>query len=211
VRDVDINRLNEIYLDVLKELGNIGAGNAITALSTMIGKKVDMKVPTIKILELVEVPEIFGSPDTVIVGIYFGLDGDVKGNILFALDLNSASSLIWNLMGIEAKEEFDDLEKSALEEIGNIMAGSYVASLSTLTSLNMKISPPALSIDMAGAILSVPAIQYGEISDKILFIETEFIEGERLIKGDFFLIPDINSFDLILKALGVEVNGEQNS
>jgi len=211
VRNVDINRLNEIYLDVLKELGNIGAGNAITALSTMIGKKVDMKVPTVKILELVEVPDIFGSPDTVIVGIYFGLDGDVKGNILFSLDLDSASSLIWNLMGIEAKEEFDELEKSALEEIGNIMAGSYVASLSTLTSLNMKISPPALSIDMAGAILSVPAIQYGEISDKILFIETQFVEGERLIRGDFFLIPDINSFDLILKALGVEVNGEQNS
>ncbi|MBE3579261.1 chemotaxis protein CheC [Caldanaerobacter subterraneus] len=208
---MDINRLNEIYLDVLKELGNIGAGNAITALSTMIGKKVDMKVPTVKILELVEVPDIFGSPDTVIVGIYFGLDGDVKGNILFTLDLDSASSLIWNLMGIEAKEEFDELEKSALEEIGNIMAGSYVASLSTLTSLNMKISPPALSIDMAGAILSVPAIQYGEISDKILFIETQFVEGERLIRGDFFLIPDINSFDLILKALGVEVNGEQNS
>lgn len=211
MRNVDINRLNEIYLDVLKELGNIGAGNAITALSTMIGKKVDMKVPTVKILELVEVPDIFGSPDTVIVGIYFGLDGDVKGNILFSLDLDSASSLIWNLMGIEAKEEFDELEKSALEEIGNIMAGSYVASLSTLTSLNMKISPPALSIDMAGAILSVPAIQYGEISDKILFIETQFVEGERLIRGDFFLIPDINSFDLILKALGVEVNGEQNS
>ena len=211
MRNVDINRLNEIYLDVLKELGNIGAGNAITALSTMIGKKVDMKVPTVKILELGEVSDIFGSPDTVIVGIYFDLEGDVRGNILFALDLKSASSLIWNLMGIEANEEFDELEKSALEEIGNIMAGSYVASLSTLTSLNMKISPPALSIDMAGAILSVPAIQYGEFSDKILFIETQFVEGERLIRGDFFLIPDINSFDLILKALGVEVNGEQNS
>lgn len=205
---MDINRLNEIYLDILKELGNIGAGNAITALSTMLGKRVDMQVPTVKILEFKEVSDIFGSPDTVIIGIYFDLDGDVKGNILFALDLSSAASLIWNLMGILANGEFTDLEKSALEEIGNIMAGSYVASLSTLTSLNMRISPPAISIDMAGAILSVPAIQYGEISDKILFIETQFIEGEKLIKGDFFLIPNINSFDRILKALGVEVNGK---
>jgi len=208
VRNVDINRLNEMYLDILKELGNIGAGNAITALSTMIGKKVDMQVPKVKILDFQEVSDIFGSADTIIVGIYFDLDGDVKGNILFALDIKSAASLIWSLMGLEVKEEFDELEKSALEEIGNIMAGSYVASLSTLTSLNMKISPPAISIDMAGAILSVPAIKYGEISDKILFIETQFIEGEKLIKGDFFLIPDINSFDLILKALGVEVNGK---
>jgi chemotaxis protein CheC len=208
VRNVDINRLNEMYLDILKELGNIGAGNAITALSTMIGKKVDMQVPKVKILDFKEVSDIFGSADTIIVGIYFDLDGDVKGNILFALDIKSAASLIWSLMGLEVKEEFDELEKSALEEIGNIMAGSYVASLSTLTSLNIKISPPAISIDMAGAILSVPAIKYGEISDKILFIETQFIEGEKLIKGDFFLIPDINSFDLILKALGVEVNGK---
>ena len=208
MRNVDINRLNEMYLDILKELGNIGAGNAITALSTMIGKKVDMQVPKVKILDFQEVSDIFGSADTIIVGIYFDLDGDVKGNILFALDIKSAASLIWSLMGLVVKEEFDELEKSALEEIGNIMAGSYVASLSTLTSLNMKISPPAISIDMAGAILSVPAIKYGEISDKILFIETQFIEGEKLIKGDFFLIPDINSFDLILKALGVEVNGK---
>ncbi|MBT1280029.1 chemotaxis protein CheC [Thermoanaerobacter sp. CM-CNRG TB177] len=205
---MDISRLNEMYLDILKELGNIGAGNAITALSTMIGKKVDMQVPKVKILDFQEVSDIFGSADTIIVGIYFDLDGDVKGNILFALDIKSAASLIWSLMGLEVKEEFDELEKSALEEIGNIMAGSYVASLSTLTSLNIKISPPAISIDMAGAILSVPAIKYGEISDKILFIETQFIEGEKLIKGDFFLIPDINSFDLILKALGVEVNGK---
>ncbi|HCD10241.1 MAG TPA: CheY-P-specific phosphatase CheC [Thermoanaerobacter sp.] len=205
---MDINRLNEMYIDILKELGNIGAGNAITALSTMIGKKMDMQVPKVKILDFKEVSDIFGSADTIIVGIYFDLDGDVKGNILFALDIKSAASLIWSLMGLEVKEEFDELEKSALEEIGNIMAGSYVASLSTLTSLNIKISPPAISIDMAGAILSVPAIKYGEISDKILFIETQFIEGEKLIKGDFFLIPDINSFDLILKALGVEVNGK---
>ncbi|ADH60974.1 CheC, inhibitor of MCP methylation [Thermoanaerobacter mathranii subsp. mathranii str. A3] len=205
---MDINRLNEMYLDILKELGNIGAGNAITALSTIIGKKVDMQVPKVKILDFKDVSDIFGSADTIIVGIYFDLEGDVKGNILFALDIKSASSLIWKLMGLEVKEDFGELEKSALEEIGNIMAGSYVSSLSTLTSLNMKISPPAISIDMAGAILSVPAIKYGEISDKILFIETQFIEGEKLIKGDFFLIPDINSFDLILKALGVEVNGK---
>nr|WP_322785888.1 chemotaxis protein CheC [Thermoanaerobacter thermocopriae] len=165
-------------------------------------------MPKVKILDFKDVSDIFGSADTIIVGIYFDLEGDVKGNILFALDIKSASSLIWKLMGLEVKEDFGELEKSALEEIGNIMAGSYVSSLSTLTSLNMKISPPAISIDMAGAILSVPAIKYGEISDKILFIETQFIEGEKLIKGDFFLIPDINSFDLILKALGVEVNGK---
>ncbi|MGB9678646.1 MAG: chemotaxis protein CheC [Thermoanaerobacteraceae bacterium] len=204
---MEFNKLNNMYLDVLKELGNIGAGNAVTALSTMIGKKVDMHIPNVKILDFNEVADIFGSPDTIIIGIYFDLEGDIKGNILFALDLKSAASLIFNLMGLKVEEKFDELEKSALQEIGNIMSGSYISSLSVLTNLEMKISPPAISIDMAGAILSVPAIKYGEISDKILFIETEFVEDDKLIKGDFFLIPDINSFDIILKALGVEIDG----
>lgn len=201
-----INKLSNMYFDILKELGNIGAGNAITALSKMIGKKVDMYVPNVKILDFNQVSEIFGYPETKIVGIYFDLEGDVKGNILFALDIESASLLIYHLMGLKVQDDFDELEKSALQEIGNIMSGSYVSSLSSLTSLEMKISPPAISVDMAGAILSVPAIKYGEISDKILFIETQFVGDDKLIKGDFFLIPDINSFDLILKALGVEID-----
>lgn len=201
-----VNKLSNMYLDILKELGNIGAGNAITALSKMIGKKVDMYVPNVKILDFNQVSEIFGYPETIIVGIYFDLEGDVKGNILFALDTESASLLIYHLMGLKVQGDFDELEKSALQEIGNIMSGSYISSLSSLTSLEMKISPPAISVDMAGAILSVPAIKYGEISDKILFIETQFVGDDKLIKGDFFLIPDINSFDLILKALGVEID-----
>lgn len=204
---MNIDKLNETCIDILKELGNIGSGNAITALASIIGKKIDMKIPSVKLMDFNEVQNIFGLADAIIVGIYFDLEGSVKGNILFSLDIESASYLIEYLMGVNAGEEFSDIEKSALQEIGNIMAGSYVSSLSTLTNLDMKISPPAISIDMAGAILSVPAIKFSELSDKILFIETEFFEGSKLIKGDFFLIPDIESFDKILNALGVELDG----
>ncbi|SNX55495.1 chemotaxis protein CheC [Thermoanaerobacterium sp. RBIITD] len=204
---MNIDKLNEKYLDILKELGNIGSGNAITALASIIGKRIDMKIPSVKIMDFSEIEDIFGSPDAIIIGVYFDLEGSVKGNILFSLDVDSASYLVEYLIGVNVKGEFNDIEKSALQEIGNIMAGSYISSLSTLTSLEMKISPPAISIDMAGAILSVPAIKFGELSDKILFIETEFFEDNRLIKGDFFLIPDIESFDKILNALGVELDG----
>ncbi|WP_434639342.1 chemotaxis protein CheC [Thermoanaerobacterium thermosaccharolyticum] len=204
---MNIDKLNETCIDILKELGNIGSGNAITALASIIGKKIDMKIPSVKLMDFNEVQNIFGLTDAIIVGIYFDLEGSVKGNILFSLDIESASYLIEYLMGVNVGEEFSDIEKSALQEIGNIMAGSYVSSLSTLTNLDMKISPPAISIDMAGAILSVPAIKFSELSDKILFIETEFFEGSKLIKGDFFLIPDIESFDKILNALGVELDG----
>lgn len=204
---MNIDKLNETCIDILKELGNIGSGNAITALASIIGKKIDMKIPSVKLMDFNEVQDIFGLADAIIVGIYFDLEGSVKGNILFSLDIESASYLIEYLMGVSVGEEFSDIEKSALQEIGNIMAGSYVSSLSTLTNLDIKISPPAISIDMAGAILSVPAIKFSELSDKILFIETEFFEGSKLIKGDFFLIPDIESFDKILNALGVELDG----
>lgn len=204
---MNIDKLNEACIDILKELGNIGSGNAITALASIIGKKIDMKIPSVRLMDFNEIQNIFGLADALIVGIYFDLEGSVKGNILFSLDIESASYLIEYLMGVKARNEFDDIEKSALQEIGNIMAGSYVSSLSTLTNLEMKISPPAISIDMAGAILSVPAIKFSELSDKILFIETEFFEGDKLIKGDFFLIPDIESFDKILNALGVELDG----
>ncbi|WKV09110.1 chemotaxis protein CheC [Thermoanaerobacterium sp. CMT5567-10] len=204
---MNIDKLNETCIDILKELGNIGSGNAITALASIIGKKIDMKIPSVKLMDFNEVQNIFGLADAIIVGIYFDLEGSVKGNILFSLDIESASYLIEYLMGVNVGEVFSDIEKSALQEIGNIMAGSYVSSLSTLTNLDMKISPPAISIDMAGAILSVPAIKFSELSDKILFIETEFFEGSKLIKGDFFLIPDIESFDKILNALGVELDG----
>jgi chemotaxis protein CheC len=201
---MEIENLNNKYLDILKELGNIGAGNAITALATMLNQKIDMKIPKVKIMDFTQLQEIFGLAETIIVGIYFDLEGSVNGNILFSLDIESAAFLVEYLMGVKINNKFDEMAKSALQEIGNIMAGSYISSLSTLTSLSMKISPPAICIDMAGAILSVPAIKFGELSDKILFIETQFSEGNKQIQGDFFLIPDIDSFNLILDSLGVE-------
>ncbi|MBS4539870.1 chemotaxis protein CheC [Clostridium sp. D2Q-11] len=201
---VDISNLNNILLDVLKELGNIGAGNAATALSQIINNKVDMNVPQVRLLNFSEVDGILGGPENPVVGIYFGMEGDAVGNIMFILDLESAKNLV-ELLFDKKKEssELNELEISALSEIGNILASSYINSLSQLTSLKLKTSVPAITIDMAGAILSVPAIQFSYVSDKVLFIETEFIEENKYISGNLFLIPDIDSFEIILNSLGV--------
>lgn len=202
---LDIDNLNSVVIDILKELGNIGAGNAATSLATMISKKVDMHVPNVRVLEFKDVAEILGGEENVIVGIYFELSEDIKGNIMFALDMESAINMTDMLYGREKTiEEFDESDVSALQEIGNILASSYSNSLSQLTGLKIFISIPSLTIDMAGAILSVPAIQYGYIADHALMIETIF-EGEddKLIRGNLFFIPDMDSFDKILKALGV--------
>ncbi len=202
-----IENFDTVILDVLKEVGNIGAGNAATALAKMISKKVDMKVPLVSVMDLAEVPEILGGPEKEVVGIFFKLEGELEGSIMFVLDTASAESLIELLMPGIATDGFNDFCFSALQEIGNILAGSYISSLSSLSNLDIKISVPSLALDMAGAILSVPAIHFGLIGDKILIIENEFIElvDNDSVNGFFILIPEVDSYDVLLKSLGVQI------
>lgn len=201
---INIESLNNNMIDVLKELGNIGAGNAATALASMISKKVDMAVPNVRILEFKNVAEILGGEENLVIGIYFELTEDVVGNMMFALDLDSAINLTDMLYNRKKEgKELDEMDISALCEVGNILSSSYANSLSVLTGLKIFISVPSISIDMAGAILSVPAIQFGHVSDHAVMIETLFAEDQNLVKGNFFLLPDLSSFDKIMTALGV--------
>ncbi|NLK86662.1 MAG: chemotaxis protein CheC [Clostridiaceae bacterium] len=202
----DINNLNNMHLDVLKEIGNIGAGNAATALAKLLNRKIDMDVPRAKILEFKDVNEILGGAELPVVGILLKVSGDLTGNIMFILKQQAAALLVNMLMGRPldiVQEEFSEIELSALKEIGNILAGSYLSSLSALTNLKIISSVPDLAIDMAGAILSVPAIEFGKVGDTVLYIETEFSEGCARVVGDFFLVPDYDTYDILLRALGV--------
>lgn len=187
---INVDNLNSFMIDILKELGNIGAGNAATALASMISKKIDMKVPNVRIMEFKDVAQILGGEENLVIGIYFELTEDIVGNMMFALDLNSAINLV-NMLYYREREnkELDEMDISALSEIGNIIASSYANSLSSLTGLKMFISIPSISIDMAGAILSVPAIQYGHVSDHALMIETVFEEEQNLVVGNLFFLP----------------------
>ncbi len=202
---INVDNLNSFMIDILKELGNIGAGNAATALASMISKKIDMKVPNVRIMEFKDVADILGGEEILVVGIYFELMEDIVGNMMFAVDLDSAINLTNILYGRKKEDkELDEMDISALSEVGNIIASSYANSLSSLTGLKMFISIPSISIDMAGAILSVPAIQYGHVSDHALMIETVFEEEQNLVAGNLFFLPDLSSFDKILIALGVK-------
>jgi len=201
---MNINNMNSVLLDVLKELGNIGSGNAATALAKMIDKRVDMQVPKVKILEFKDVAEVLGGGDIPVVGIYFEMDGDIVGNIMFILSISSSQKLVEMIFKRDDIDDvLDEMGISVLSEIGNILAASYVNSLSSLTGLSIKISIPSINIDMAGAILSVPAVQFSHLGDNVLFIETQFEENDEKVTGDLFLIPEIESFDKILKSLGV--------
>ena len=199
-----VDDLNVMQIDVLKEIGNIGAGNAVTALSKMVSKKIDMKVPKVNIVEFKDVADLVGGAEVLVSGIYFQLFGDITGSIMFIIDKTSSKLLTNLLMGKnDFNPELDEMERSALKELGNILAGSYLSSLSSLTGLKINVSVPCLAIDMAGAIMSVPIALFGQVGDHVLLIETEFIEGSNLVKGNFFLIPDGGSFEILLSSLGV--------
>lgn len=202
---LNFGNLDSYKMDVLREIGNIGAGNAATALAKMLNKKIDMEVPKVKVMEFNQVSEMLGGAEILVVGLLLKMTGEMNGSIMFILENNAAHVLVNILMGkpVENRENFDEIEMSALKELGNILAGSYVSSLSNLTGLNIMPTVPEIAIDMAGAIISVPAIEFGKLGDTVLYIETEFVEGSTKVLGDFFMIPDLDSYEVLLRALGV--------
>lgn len=194
-----------LKMDVLKEVGNIGAGNAATALSRLIDKPVDMAVPTVTILPFEEIADRVGGSEQVVVAVFLRVEGDAPGNMFFIIEADSAKKLLQQLLALKPSDSFDysDMELSTLCEIGNILAGSYLSSLADFTGLFMAPTVPAIAVDMAGAILSYGLLQFGQMGDDALLIDTSFMEGKELMEGHFFLIPDPESFEKIFRSLGV--------
>lgn len=200
---ITLEEMSDEYFDVLKELGNIGAGNATTALSQMMQCKVDMSVPQVRLMEFKELGKIMGGEEIIMAGIYLGIEGDIAGSIMFLLEKQAARYLVDKLMGMSMEgEEFSEMEFSALKEVGNIITAAYLNSLSSLTGLRIQPSVPDLTVDMAGAILSVPAIEFGTLGDKMLLIQTQFFD-EMVLDGYFILVPNLDSYGKILSALGL--------
>ncbi len=202
--NINLDQIDSMQFDVLKEIGNIGAGNATTALSTMINGKVDMNVPNVALLEFKDLPDMVGGAENIVVGILITLEGEINGMMMFMMEQKSAYHLVNLLMGKPTEDEvFTEMEYSALKEIGNIIAGAYLSSLSTLINIRIDASVPYMSIDMAGAILSVPAIEFGKVGDKALIIETQFSKDDSDVNGYFILIPTLESYSVILSSLGL--------
>nr|WP_141705307.1 chemotaxis protein CheC [Vulcanibacillus modesticaldus] len=199
------DKIKDLQIDILKEVGNIGAGHAATALSTMIQKQIDMNVPNVKLIPFSEIEDFLGGEDKVVVGIFLRVEGDIPGNMFFVMTVDSAKQLLKRMMGdaVSSDPEFSEIEFSALHEVGNILAGSYLSSLADFTNLKLYPTVPSMAIDMVGAIISFGLLQVSQISDVAILINTTFLEGEHFIEGHFFLIPDPEAFDRLFSALGV--------
>ena len=201
----NLDDMSSEYYDVFSELGNIGAGNAATALATMLQCKMDITVPKVRLLDFNEVCSELGGEDQIMAGIDLMVEGDINGSIMFLMDEESAHSIISKVMGgipTENEHSLNEMEMSALKEVGNIIAGAYLNSLATMTNMIILPSIPYVCIDMAGAIMSVAAIEFGIIGDKILMIETQLTDDTE-ISGYFLLMPDLESYEKILGSLGL--------
>jgi len=202
----DYDDLNDIQLDVLREIGNIGSGNAATSLANMLAQSVDISVPKIKILDYGQVAEELGGSEMMVVGLMLTMSEDVSGMLMFLLQKDFAYLTLNALLGESPDiSNLDEMGESAIMEVANIMAASYVNAISTMTGLKINISVPSVCVDMVGAILSVPAIYFADISDKIIYIEDEFHSDEENVTSHILMIPDVQSLDKIMTNLGIEI------
>ena len=205
----DDNNLSK-HLDVFKEIGNIGAGHAASALATLLDRRISMSVPEASVLPFGDIVGVLDGPETLVTGVLIDVSGDMEGYILLLLGMEDAMSMVSQALSEPARDttapdfELTELEKDALLEIANILVGSFLSAITSFSGLGATPSVPQLAIDMLGAILSIAMIEYGEIGDSVLFLKTQFNDLAGDINGHFFLIPDYNSYKMLLTALGLE-------
>jgi chemotaxis protein CheC len=199
----DLNHLPELEMDALRELGNIGAGNAATALSQMMGLTFTITVPQVRIVPLSQVPELLGGEETLVAAVYMKVFGDAPAKILLFLTQESVAPIL-ELMFQATNAQVDGLnekEQSALKELGNIIGAAYLNSLAKFLNLQFIPSVPALAVDMVGSIMSDIMVELSVRAQYAVFIETEFTGRGKPIKGCFFMIPETDSLNTILDAI----------
>jgi len=195
-----IGSLSSREIDILREVGNVGAGHAATALSRLLNRRILMTVPRAFVIPLREAPDLVGGAETLVVGIYLSVTGDAPGHMLFFAPLESAMALVEVLMG--PQEDITEMARSALEEVGNILTSSYLTALSDFTGLLVVPTPPLIAVDMLGAILSTVLVEVGKASDYVLVVETEFQDAGRALSGYMVFIPEGIALTTILRSLG---------
>lgn len=194
-----------MQVDVLREVSNIGCGNAATALSKVLNKRVDMGIPRVSLVPLSAVADCLGGAEQPMAGVFFQVVDQLPCSILFLLDQNSIGKLLSILFSADQSDGFalSPLEQSAVMEVGNILSSAYLGALSDFTHLNFQLSVPALAIDMAGAILDIALMQLGGYTDQVLVIENSFQDGDEQVQAHFLMLPDRQLLGSIFQALGI--------
>lgn len=196
--------LTDIQKDGLREIGSICSGNAACALSQLLNRKINIVVPRIFFLPIEEVPQAVGGIDTLVAGLVLRVFGDMPSTILFVFSPKDALILASFMTGksVSGACVITDLERSALKEIGLIIANAYLGALGSFVGMGLVPTVPELIIDMAGAVVDYILIELSCKSQFAILVESEFKEPQASITGHFFMIPNFTGLEIILKAIG---------
>jgi chemotaxis protein CheC len=190
---------SELQLDALRELANIGSGTASTALSTMLGRSVDISVPTARVLSFADAVDAAGPGEQEMTGIVLGITGDMTGTVLLLIPPADADAMC-RMLGVEPT---DDIALSALGEIGNIVGTSYINALASMTGMHIEPTPPATATDMLGAIVETVLAGHAFSGDAALMLDSNLlVEGEDC-SISFLLVPDAGGIEMLLSRLGL--------
>lgn len=198
--------MSALELDVIKEIGSIGTGNAATALSQVLTKRTKMSLPDVYILGYNEAIEMVGTPEEIVAAVLVKMSGEINGIMLFVLKMDFINAVLSSVLSKKIEDYMDltELEKSALEEIGNIIISSYVNAMSGLTGVRINLSIPSIAINMLGGILSVPMVEFGYVTDKLMMINGKFIVDDKVLNSNLLMMPDIESLNYLMHKLGVD-------
>ncbi len=199
-------QLNDLQVDVLREVANIGTGHAVTSLTMMTGESFSMSVPAFGVMVMNEFESILGDLEALAASVYMPVEGDVCGHVAFLFPYDSACQLTDLLLGREhgTTTVLEELECSALMEVGNVLISSFLNAISDLSNLSLPSSPPGIAIDMAGAILASIVTVSPNLGDHALTIMTRLADTEYPVEGFFVFIPEPDSLEILFQALGIE-------
>lgn len=208
------NEFTHFENDVLREIGNIGAGNATTSMAELMNQEVTMEVPYVQLLTINDIVNIVGGPEEVLVTTFFKVEGDITGTVYFLLSMEEASMIARQLLQddtikISATQQMDEMVLSVLKEVANIVVGAYISALADFSNIKINTTVPFISIDMAAATLVTGLIELSHVSDHSIMIGTRFSGdgAKENAQGHFLLVPDIDSFPTLFTALGVDKDG----
>lgn len=198
--------LGENQMDVFREIGSIGNGNAITALSGILSEKISMELPEVNILEFNMAQNKIGDAEEIVGAVLVEMSGELSGLMMLILKRDFIKTMIKKVLSYEKENllDMEEMEESLLIEVGNIMLSSYISALSSLTNIQIHLSVPQFAVNMLGGILSMPMAMMGIESDQIMMITGAFSIGAEEMDSNILLLPDIRSLNVLMKKLGVE-------
>ncbi|MDO4710774.1 MAG: chemotaxis protein CheC [Peptostreptococcaceae bacterium] len=199
-------QMNSMELDVLKEIGSIGTGNAATALSKLLNTKIKMSMPEVSVLGYNEAINKMGGPEKIVAGVMSRIGGEINGIMLYTQELDSINTMLQGILAdkIENYFQLNEMEISAIIEVGNIIISSYMNAITSLAGISANLSVPGISINMLGGILAVPMVEYGYESNKILSIGGKLSMDEKILESNLILLPDVRSLNHLFYKLGIK-------